>query len=62
MASKLQVCDSDWESNSVYQNLMLDKTEGKMSWREKKGIFYVIASLFRNISHKTAKISPGVII
>jgi len=41
---------------------MLDKTEGKMSWREKKGIFYVIASLFRNISHKTAKISPGVII
>jgi len=38
------------------------RTEGKESWKKKKGIFYAKASSFRNVSHKTARKPPRVIV
>jgi len=34
---------------------MLNKTEGKESWKKEKSIFYGKASSFRNVNHKTTR-------
>jgi len=45
----------------VYSRLMLNKKQGK-ELEEKKGIIYVKASFFKNVSHKTTRKSSRVIV
>lgn len=36
----------------IYSLVMLNKTEGKENWKEKRGVFYMKASSLRNVYNK----------
>ena len=58
---KVQVLNSDWEPDFTLR-LMLIKTKGKESWKEKKRIFDVKTSSFKNVINKVTRKSSRVIV